>query len=155
MSSKRSELQSSFTGSAPGKGRGRGSLKERLCQSDFHYGGMSSLACAPSMWVHLLSLWPSPPFKSIQTLKLLRESFISTDLPHSQRNNPLYSLFWLPSQLRNLVNLFSIFFFLQMLILCWCSCCLIKSSCSSEFRCGVRLFRWLQRPDDYADAWSA
>lgn len=49
MSSKRSELQSSFTGSAPGKGRGRGSLRERLCQSDFHYGGMSSLACAPSM----------------------------------------------------------------------------------------------------------
>lgn len=49
MSSKRAELQSSFTGSAPGKGRGRGSLKERLCQSDFHYGGMSSLACAPSM----------------------------------------------------------------------------------------------------------
>ncbi|KAF4114804.1 hypothetical protein G5714_005027 [Onychostoma macrolepis] len=49
MSSKRSELQSSFTGSAPGKGRGRGSLRERLCQSDFHYAGMSSLACAPSM----------------------------------------------------------------------------------------------------------
>uniref|UniRef100_A0A672SD85 Protein MCM10 homolog n=1 Tax=Sinocyclocheilus grahami TaxID=75366 RepID=A0A672SD85_SINGR len=49
MSSKRSELQSSFTGSAPGKGRGRGSLRERLCQSDFHYGGMSSRACAPSI----------------------------------------------------------------------------------------------------------
>lgn len=48
MSSKRAELQSSFTGPAPGKGKGRGSLKERLCQSDFHYGGMSSLACAPS-----------------------------------------------------------------------------------------------------------
>ncbi|XP_067283295.1 protein MCM10 homolog [Pseudorasbora parva] len=48
MSSKRAELQSSFTGSAPGKGKGRGSLKERLCQSNFHYGGMSSLACAPS-----------------------------------------------------------------------------------------------------------
>ncbi|XP_065121752.1 protein MCM10 homolog [Paramisgurnus dabryanus] len=48
MSAKRSELQSSFTGPAPGKGRGRGSLRERLCQSDFHYGGMSSLACAPS-----------------------------------------------------------------------------------------------------------
>uniref|UniRef100_A0A8C1WMN0 Minichromosome maintenance 10 replication initiation factor n=1 Tax=Cyprinus carpio TaxID=7962 RepID=A0A8C1WMN0_CYPCA len=46
--SKRSGLQSSFTGSIPGKGRGRGSLRERLCQSDFHYGGMSSLTCAPS-----------------------------------------------------------------------------------------------------------
>ncbi|XP_048011859.1 protein MCM10 homolog [Megalobrama amblycephala] len=49
MSAKRAELQSSFTGPAPGKGKGRGSLKERLCQSNFHYGGMSSLACAPSM----------------------------------------------------------------------------------------------------------
>ncbi|XP_047659776.1 protein MCM10 homolog isoform X1 [Tachysurus fulvidraco] len=49
MSSKRAELQSSYTGIAPRKGKGRGSLKERLCQSDFHYGGLSSLACAPSM----------------------------------------------------------------------------------------------------------
>ncbi|XP_036433399.1 protein MCM10 homolog isoform X2 [Colossoma macropomum] len=49
MSSKRAELQSSFTGSAPGKKKGRGGLRERLCQSDFHYGGMSSLACAPSV----------------------------------------------------------------------------------------------------------
>ncbi|XP_072530076.1 protein MCM10 homolog [Salminus brasiliensis] len=50
MSSKRAELQSSFTGSAPGKPKNRklGGLRERLCQSDFHYGGMSSLACAPS-----------------------------------------------------------------------------------------------------------
>ncbi|KAI4897760.1 hypothetical protein NFI96_033928, partial [Prochilodus magdalenae] len=49
MSSKRAELQSSFTGSAPGKRKGQGGLRERLCQSDFHYGGMSSLACAPSV----------------------------------------------------------------------------------------------------------
>ncbi|TRY82967.1 hypothetical protein DNTS_009633 [Danionella cerebrum] len=49
MSAKRAELQSSFTGPVPGKGRGRGTLKERLCQSNFHYGGMSSLACAPSV----------------------------------------------------------------------------------------------------------
>ncbi|MCI4389109.1 hypothetical protein PGIGA_G00093960 [Pangasianodon gigas] len=49
MSSKRAELQSSYTGTVPRKGKGRGSLKERLCQSDFHYGGLSSLACAPSM----------------------------------------------------------------------------------------------------------
>ncbi|XP_017572318.1 protein MCM10 homolog isoform X1 [Pygocentrus nattereri] len=49
MSSKRAELQSSFTGSAPGKKKGKGGLRERLCQSDFHYGGMSSLACAPSV----------------------------------------------------------------------------------------------------------
>ncbi|KAL7827996.1 hypothetical protein AOLI_G00311480 [Acnodon oligacanthus] len=49
MSSKRAELQSSFTGSAPRKRKGRGGLRERLCQSDFHYGGVSSLACAPSV----------------------------------------------------------------------------------------------------------
>lgn len=49
MSSKRAELQSSYTGIAPRKGKGRGSLRERLCQSDFHYGGLSSLACAPSV----------------------------------------------------------------------------------------------------------
>ncbi|KAG7454628.1 hypothetical protein MATL_G00261810 [Megalops atlanticus] len=42
MSSKRAELQSTFSGKAPGRGRGRGSLKERLCQSGFHYGGVSS-----------------------------------------------------------------------------------------------------------------
>ncbi|KAL2076340.1 hypothetical protein ACEWY4_028064 [Coilia grayii] len=48
MSSKRAELQASYSGSAPKRGRGRGSLRERLCQSDFHYGGMSSLACAPN-----------------------------------------------------------------------------------------------------------
>ncbi|XP_026887887.2 protein MCM10 homolog [Electrophorus electricus] len=49
MSSKRAELQSSFTGTAPGKRKGQGGLRERLCQSDFHYGGVSSLACAPSV----------------------------------------------------------------------------------------------------------
>ncbi|XP_028811016.1 protein MCM10 homolog isoform X2 [Denticeps clupeoides] len=49
MSSKRAELQSSFSGTAPKRGRGRGSLRERLCQGDFHYGGVSSLACAASV----------------------------------------------------------------------------------------------------------
>ncbi|KAF7693973.1 protein MCM10 homolog [Silurus meridionalis] len=49
MSSKRAELQSSYTGTAPRKGKGHGSLRERLCQSDFHYGGLSSLACSQSM----------------------------------------------------------------------------------------------------------
>ncbi|XP_062374631.1 protein MCM10 homolog [Sardina pilchardus] len=49
LSSKRAELQSSFTGTTPkGRGRGKGSLREKLCQSDFHYAGMSSLACAPN-----------------------------------------------------------------------------------------------------------
>lgn len=51
-------------------------------------------------------------FKFTQTLKL---SFILAGLPHSQRNNPLCSLFWHPSQLRNLVNfLFSTLFFLSI-----------------------------------------
>ncbi|XP_029969373.1 protein MCM10 homolog [Salarias fasciatus] len=54
MSSKRAELQSSFSGKAPnkvlakGKGGG-GGLRERLCQDGFHYGGVSSAACAASL----------------------------------------------------------------------------------------------------------
>lgn len=49
MSSKRAELQSSFSGKAPNKVKGSGSLRERLCQDGFHYGGMSSPACAASL----------------------------------------------------------------------------------------------------------
>lgn len=56
MSSKRAELQSSFSGKAPnkvlakGKGRGGGGgLRERLCQDGFYYGGVSSPACAASL----------------------------------------------------------------------------------------------------------
>ncbi|CAF96288.1 unnamed protein product, partial [Tetraodon nigroviridis] len=50
MSSKRAELQSSFSGKAPNKVRGGGGgLRERLCQDGFHYGGMSSPACAASL----------------------------------------------------------------------------------------------------------
>lgn len=52
MSSKRAELQSSFSGKAPNKMKGSGGgLRERLCQDGFHYGGMSSPACAASLWV--------------------------------------------------------------------------------------------------------
>ncbi|XP_026065176.1 protein MCM10 homolog [Carassius auratus] len=76
ISSKRAELQSSFTGSAPGKGRGRGSLKERLCKSDFHYGGMSSLACAPSMSAPQPKKQPTiqSVLASIPTKKLVLDS---------------------------------------------------------------------------------
>ncbi|XP_035466478.1 protein MCM10 homolog [Scophthalmus maximus] len=51
MSSKRAELQSSFSGKAPNKVKGKsgGSLKERLCQDGFYYGGVSSAACAASL----------------------------------------------------------------------------------------------------------
>ncbi|KAK5849109.1 hypothetical protein PBY51_008777 [Eleginops maclovinus] len=50
MSSKRAELQSAFSGKAPNKMKGKGgSLKERLCQDGFHYGGVSSAACAASL----------------------------------------------------------------------------------------------------------
>ncbi|KAG8005804.1 Protein MCM10-like protein, partial [Nibea albiflora] len=50
MSSKRAELQSSFSGKAPNKVKGKGgSLRERLCQDGFYYGGMSSAACATSL----------------------------------------------------------------------------------------------------------
>nr|XP_033470843.1 protein MCM10 homolog [Epinephelus lanceolatus] len=50
MSSKRAELQSAFSGKAPNKLKGkRGSLRERLCQDGFYYGGVSSPACAASL----------------------------------------------------------------------------------------------------------
>lgn len=49
MSSKRAELQSSFSGKAPNKVRGGGGLRERLCQEGFHYAGVSSPACAASL----------------------------------------------------------------------------------------------------------
>ncbi|XP_061770579.1 protein MCM10 homolog isoform X3 [Nerophis ophidion] len=48
MSSKRAELQSSFSGKAPNKLKGA-SLKERLCQDGFYFGGVSSAACAASL----------------------------------------------------------------------------------------------------------
>ncbi|KAM3836210.1 protein MCM10 homolog, partial [Diretmus argenteus] len=50
MSSQRAELQSSFSGKVPGKVKAKGgSLKERLCQGGFYYGGVSSAACAASL----------------------------------------------------------------------------------------------------------
>ena len=50
MSSKRADLQSSFSGKAPNKLKGKGSnLRERLCQDGFYYGGISSAACAVSL----------------------------------------------------------------------------------------------------------
>uniref|UniRef100_A0A4W5N6J4 Protein MCM10 homolog n=1 Tax=Hucho hucho TaxID=62062 RepID=A0A4W5N6J4_9TELE len=50
MSAQRAELQSSFSGKATGKAKGKvNSLKERLCQTGFHYGGMSSPACAAAL----------------------------------------------------------------------------------------------------------
>ncbi|XP_061662720.1 protein MCM10 homolog [Syngnathoides biaculeatus] len=48
MSSNRSELQSSYSGKAPNKVKGV-SLRERICQDGFHYGGVSSAACAASL----------------------------------------------------------------------------------------------------------
>lgn len=54
MSAKRADLQSSFSGKAPNKVKGKGgSLRERLCQDGFYYGGVSSSACAASLWVML------------------------------------------------------------------------------------------------------
>ncbi|XP_029016219.1 protein MCM10 homolog isoform X2 [Betta splendens] len=50
MSSRRAELQSSFSGKAPNKVKGKaGGLRERLCQDGFYYGGVSSAACAASL----------------------------------------------------------------------------------------------------------
>ncbi|XP_014829184.1 PREDICTED: protein MCM10 homolog isoform X1 [Poecilia mexicana] len=70
MSSKRAELQSSFSGKAPNrvKGSGKGgSLRERLCQDGFYYGGVSSAACATS-------LTASKPTKLVQ--KTLDKLFV-------------------------------------------------------------------------------
>ncbi|XP_076006455.1 protein MCM10 homolog [Genypterus blacodes] len=50
MCSKRAELQSSFSGKAPNKVKGKGnSLRERLCQDGFYYGGVSSAACTGAL----------------------------------------------------------------------------------------------------------
>ncbi|KAM9845836.1 protein MCM10 homolog [Aulostomus maculatus] len=50
MSSKRAELQSTYSGKAPNKVKGKGgTLRERLCQDGFYYGGVSSPACAASL----------------------------------------------------------------------------------------------------------
>ncbi|XP_026218440.1 protein MCM10 homolog isoform X2 [Anabas testudineus] len=68
MSSKRAELQSSFSGKAPNKVKGKGgSLRERLCQDGFYYGGVSSAACAAS-------LTASKPNKPVQ--KTLDKLFV-------------------------------------------------------------------------------
>ncbi|XP_041057916.1 protein MCM10 homolog isoform X1 [Carcharodon carcharias] len=49
LSAKRADLQSSFSGRAPNKMQGKGgSLKARLCQQGFHYGGVSSASYAAS-----------------------------------------------------------------------------------------------------------
>ncbi|XP_034382608.1 protein MCM10 homolog isoform X2 [Cyclopterus lumpus] len=70
MSSKRAELQSAYSGKAPNevkvKGKG-GSLRERLCQDGFYYGGVSSPACAAS-------LTSSKPNKPVQ--KTLDKLFV-------------------------------------------------------------------------------
>ncbi|XP_067345729.1 protein MCM10 homolog isoform X2 [Channa argus] len=70
MSSKRAELQSSYSGKAPNKVKVKGkgsSLKERLCQDGFYYGGVSSAACAAS-------LTASKPNKPVQ--KTLDKLFV-------------------------------------------------------------------------------
>uniref|UniRef100_A0A4W5RZI1 Uncharacterized protein n=1 Tax=Hucho hucho TaxID=62062 RepID=A0A4W5RZI1_9TELE len=46
MFAQRAELQSSFLGKVKGKGI---CLKERLCQTGFHYSGMSSPACVAAL----------------------------------------------------------------------------------------------------------
>ncbi|XP_041636310.1 protein MCM10 homolog [Cheilinus undulatus] len=74
MSAKRADLQSSFSGKAPNKVKGKGgSLKERLCQDGFYYGGVSSAACAAS-------LSASKPNKPAQ--KTLDKLFIKGSAQH-------------------------------------------------------------------------
>ncbi|KPP69469.1 protein MCM10-like, partial [Scleropages formosus] len=63
MSSKRMDLQSSFSGKVPRKARGKAAigLKERLCHSGFHYGAMNSndISGCSDDFKNLLSL-PTP-----------------------------------------------------------------------------------------------
>ncbi|XP_068611129.1 protein MCM10 homolog [Brachionichthys hirsutus] len=76
MSSKRAELQSSFSGKAPNKMKGKGkggSLRQRLCQDGFYYGGVSSPACAAS----LTTSDPSRP-----TQKTLDKLFVKGSAKH-------------------------------------------------------------------------
>ncbi|KAM4678021.1 protein MCM10 homolog [Discoglossus pictus] len=62
VSSKRADLQSSYSGHVPKKiARGGNSLKDRLCQSGFHYGGVSSMAYAASIAAATV------PKKTVQT----------------------------------------------------------------------------------------
>ncbi|XP_069834831.1 protein MCM10 homolog [Dendropsophus ebraccatus] len=62
VSAKRADLQSSYSGHVPKKmARGGNSLKERLCQDGFHYGGVSSMAYAASIAA------ASAPKKTVQT----------------------------------------------------------------------------------------
>ncbi|XP_072257865.1 protein MCM10 homolog [Pyxicephalus adspersus] len=62
VSAKRADLQSSYSGHAPKKmARGGNSLKERLCQGGFHYGGVSSMAYAASIAA------AAAPKKTVQT----------------------------------------------------------------------------------------
>lgn len=51
LSSKRADLQSTFSGGRVPKkvGRRNPTLKERLCQDGFYYGGVSSAAYAASV----------------------------------------------------------------------------------------------------------
>ncbi|XP_018409212.1 PREDICTED: protein MCM10 homolog [Nanorana parkeri] len=62
VSAKRADLQSSYSGHVPKKmARGGNGLKDKLCQSGFHYGGVSSMAYAASIAA------AAAPKKSIQT----------------------------------------------------------------------------------------
>ncbi|XP_040199341.1 protein MCM10 homolog [Rana temporaria] len=63
VSAKRADLQSSYSGHVPKKmtTKGGNSLKEKLCHSGFHYGGVSSMAYGASL------ASATAPKKSVQT----------------------------------------------------------------------------------------
>uniref|UniRef100_A0A3B4GEJ1 Protein MCM10 homolog n=1 Tax=Pundamilia nyererei TaxID=303518 RepID=A0A3B4GEJ1_9CICH len=90
MSSKRAELQSSFSGRAPSKvmGKGKaGGLRERICQDGFYYGGVSSAACAAS-------LTASKPNKPTQ--KTLDKLFVRGEIDEQrQKGVPYFNCFCL------------------------------------------------------------
>ncbi|XP_053319241.1 protein MCM10 homolog [Spea bombifrons] len=62
VSAKRADLQSSYSGHVPKKtARGGNGLRERLCHSGFHYGGVSSMAYGASLAT------AAAPKKTVQT----------------------------------------------------------------------------------------
>lgn len=86
MSSQRAELQSSFSGKAPNKVKGSGGLRERLCHDGFHYGGMSSPACAASLWAFTLLcwlIWTRSEFTFLRTVVIIIVAVFSVFLPES------------------------------------------------------------------------
>ncbi|PKU33673.1 hypothetical protein llap_16023 [Limosa lapponica baueri] len=81
LSSKRADLQSTFSGGRVPKkvGRKNPTLKERLCQDGFYYGGVSSAAYAASVFLQNTSKAGSPALSSSS-----RQSSLPSPVPGAE-----------------------------------------------------------------------